>query len=157
MGCRSRIVAGRNRRAAPGFDARCKALDIPDGLDLKIAVAFYPRCSVASKQVATPLILIGELDDWAPAQNWLNDIDTDARMFVIRNAKAGRDIYLPITPEIAFAISLAVYPEVKPHPEVKETDFVFPGCRADIAARQVADPWPSSAAFLFHGRGGPKD
>jgi integrase len=38
----------------------------------------------------------------------LNDIDTDARMFVIRNAKAGKDIHLPITPEIAFAISLAV-------------------------------------------------
>jgi integrase len=38
----------------------------------------------------------------------LNDIDTEARMFVIRNAKAGKDIHLPITPEIAFAISLAV-------------------------------------------------
>jgi integrase len=36
----------------------------------------------------------------------LNDIDTDARMFVIRNAKAGKDINLLITPEIAFAISL---------------------------------------------------
>ena len=59
----------------------------------------------------------------------LNDIDTDARMFVIRNAKAGKDIYLPITPEIAFAISLAVNAEVKPHHEVKETDLVFPGCR----------------------------
>jgi integrase len=59
----------------------------------------------------------------------LNDIDTDARMFVIRNAKAGKDIYLPITPEIAFAISLAVNAEVKPHHEVKETDFAFPGCR----------------------------
>ena len=59
----------------------------------------------------------------------LNDIDTDARMFVIRNAKAGKDIHLPITPEIAFAISLAVNAEVKPHHEVKETDLVFPGCR----------------------------
>jgi len=87
----------------------------------------------------------------------LNDIDTDARMFVIRNAKAGKDIYLPITPEIAFAISLAVNAEVKPHHEVKETRFRFPGLSADIAARQVTDPWPSSAAFLFHGRSGPKD
>lgn len=59
----------------------------------------------------------------------LNNIDTDARMFVIRNAKAGKDIHLPITPEIAFAISLAVNAEVKPHHEVKETDLVFPGCR----------------------------
>jgi integrase len=59
----------------------------------------------------------------------LNDIDIDTRMFVIRNAKAGKDIHLPITPEIAFAISLAVNAEVKPHHEVKETDLVFPGCR----------------------------
>src|ERR1700738_3070387 len=59
----------------------------------------------------------------------LNDIDTDARMFVIRNAKAGKEIHLPITPEIASAISLAVNAEVKPHHEVKETDLVFPGCR----------------------------
>jgi hypothetical protein len=50
-------------------------------------------------------------------------------MFVIRNAKAGKDIHLPITPEIAFAISLAVNAEAKPHHEVKETDLVFPGCR----------------------------
>src|SRR5450755_3457705 len=57
------------------------------------------------------------------------DIETDSRMFVIRNAKAGKDIHLPITPEIAFAISLAVNAEVKPHHEVKETDLVFPGCR----------------------------
>jgi hypothetical protein len=34
-----------------------------------------------------------------------------------------------VTPEIAFAISLAVNAEVKPHHEVKETDLVFPGCR----------------------------
>jgi dienelactone hydrolase len=47
-----------------------KLFDIPDGLDLKIAVAFYPRCGVASQQLAIPtLILIGELDDWTPAQN----------------------------------------------------------------------------------------
>jgi dienelactone hydrolase len=47
-----------------------KLFDIPDGLNLKIAVAFYPRCGVASQQLAIPtLILIGELDDWTPAQN----------------------------------------------------------------------------------------
>jgi hypothetical protein len=56
-------------------------------------------------------------------------------MFVIRNAKAGKDIHLPITPEIAFAISLAVNAEVKPHREVKETDLVFPGCRQIIVTR----------------------
>jgi integrase len=59
----------------------------------------------------------------------LNDIDTDGRMFVIRNAKAGADIHLPVTPEIAMAIALAVNADMKPHHEVEETDLVFPGCR----------------------------
>jgi integrase len=67
----------------------------------------------------------------------LNDIDTDARMFVIRNAKAGKDIHLPITPEIAFGISLAVNAEVKPHHEVKETD-----CRS--VAKPCGIPIPQS-------------
>ena len=85
------------------------------------------------------------------------DIETDSRMFVIRNAKAGKDIHLPITPEIAFAISLAVNAEVKPHHEVKGNRFGLPGLSADIAACRVANPWPSSPAFLFHGRGGLED
>jgi dienelactone hydrolase len=47
-----------------------KLFDVPDELNFKAAVAFYPRCSVASKQLAIPtLILIGELDDWTPAKN----------------------------------------------------------------------------------------
>ncbi len=42
-----------------------KLFDVPDRLNFKAAVAFYPTCSVASKQLAIPtLILIGELDDW---------------------------------------------------------------------------------------------
>lgn len=49
--------------------------DIPDGLNFKAAVAFYPICSVASEQLTTPtLILIGELDDWSSAklcQQWM--------------------------------------------------------------------------------------
>ena len=59
----------------------------------------------------------------------LSDINTEKRMFIIRNAKAGKDIHLPITREIAFALSLAINTDVKPHHEVKETDLVFPGCR----------------------------
>jgi dienelactone hydrolase len=47
-----------------------KLFDVPDGLNFKAAVAFYPICSVASEQLAIPtLILIGELDDWTPAKN----------------------------------------------------------------------------------------
>jgi len=35
----------------------------------KAAIAYYPNCSVANGDMAVPtLILIGELDDWAPAQ-----------------------------------------------------------------------------------------
>ena len=47
-----------------------RLFDVPDGLNFKAAVAFYPTCSVASEQLAIPaLILIGELDDWTPARN----------------------------------------------------------------------------------------
>jgi dienelactone hydrolase len=47
-----------------------KLFDVPDSLNFKAAVAFYPICSVASKQLTIPtLILIGELDDWTPAKN----------------------------------------------------------------------------------------
>jgi len=53
-----------------------KFFDIPDGLALKAVVAYYPLCSVASEKLAIPtLIMIGELDDWTPAQNckqWMN-------------------------------------------------------------------------------------
>jgi dienelactone hydrolase len=46
-----------------------KLFDIPDDLKFKAAVAYYPLCSVASKQLAIPtIILIGELDDWTPAK-----------------------------------------------------------------------------------------
>lgn len=35
----------------------------------KAAIAYYPRCSLASGDMAAPtLILIGELDDWSPAK-----------------------------------------------------------------------------------------
>jgi dienelactone hydrolase len=47
-----------------------KLFDVPDGLNFEAAVAFYPTCSVASRRLAIPtLILIGELDDWTPARN----------------------------------------------------------------------------------------
>ena len=47
-----------------------KLFDIPDRLNFRAAVAFYPICSFASEQLTAPtLILIGELDDWASAKN----------------------------------------------------------------------------------------
>lgn len=47
-----------------------KLFDIPDDLNFKAAVAFYPICSAASQVLVIPtLIMIGELDDWTPAKN----------------------------------------------------------------------------------------
>lgn len=44
--------------------------NVPAGLAFRAAVAFYPLCSAASAQLAIPtLLLIGELDDWTPAEN----------------------------------------------------------------------------------------
>ena len=57
-----------------------------------------------------------------------------------------QDIHLPITPKIAFAIPLAVNAEVK-RIIGSGNGFVFPGCQQYRDA-PVADPWPSSAAFV---------
>jgi dienelactone hydrolase len=47
-----------------------KLFDVPDDLKFKAAVAYYPLCGVASKQLTIPTtILIGELDDWTPAKD----------------------------------------------------------------------------------------
>jgi integrase len=79
------------------------------------------------------------------------DIDLDARRMIIRNAKAGNDISLPITGEIAFALAMAinappqtitmkglrgmkrgevrVIERKRPHHEIVVPDLVFPGVR----------------------------
>jgi len=53
-----------------------KLYDVPDDLTFKVAVAFYPICSAATRWLAVPtLILIGDKDDWTPARNceqWLS-------------------------------------------------------------------------------------
>ncbi|MGJ4998581.1 dienelactone hydrolase family protein [Bradyrhizobium sp. HKCCYLS3077] len=47
-----------------------KIYDVPESLTFKVAVAYYPRCGSASKWLAVPtLILIGDKDDWTPAQD----------------------------------------------------------------------------------------
>jgi integrase len=80
-----------------------------------------------------------------------NDIDLASRRLIIRNAKAGNDISLPITGEIAFALAMAINAppqtitmrglrEMKPgevrvverkklHHEIGAPDLVFPGVR----------------------------
>jgi integrase len=81
----------------------------------------------------------------------LENIDLKARTFTIPNAKAGKDITLPLTKEMAYAIAMAVdAPPAKilmrgtkglkrgqrklvdrkqPHHEIIDKDLVFPGCR----------------------------
>jgi hypothetical protein len=79
------------------------------------------------------------------------DIDRKARTFTIPNAKAGKDITLPMTREIEYAIGLAinapaqtiamkgmkgmkrgqirVVERKQPHHEIIDPDLIFPGCR----------------------------
>jgi integrase len=81
----------------------------------------------------------------------LQDINPDTRMFSIPNAKAGKDITLPMTREIGYAVAMAVnappqqikmvrmsgmkrgerklVDRKRPHHEVIDKDLVFPGCR----------------------------
>lgn len=47
-----------------------KLFAVPDDLKFRAAVAYYPLCGVASRQLTIPTtILIGELDDWTPAKD----------------------------------------------------------------------------------------
>ncbi|MGH6680520.1 MAG: dienelactone hydrolase family protein [Bradyrhizobium sp.] len=52
-----------------------KLFGVPDGLNFKAAVAFYPRCSAVPAQLAIPtIILTGQLDDWEPpkiCERWM--------------------------------------------------------------------------------------
>jgi integrase len=64
----------------------------------------------------------------------VNDIDLEKRMFKITNAKGGKDINLPISPQIAYAIAMAASVDYKGHPEVQQTDLLFPGCM-QVSAR----------------------
>lgn len=81
------------------------------------------------------------------------DVNRKARTFTIPNAKAGKDITLPMTQQIEYAIDLAlnappqnptitmkglrgmkagevrIVPRKRPHHEIIDPDLVFPGCR----------------------------
>lgn len=44
--------------------------DVPEDRKFSAAVAYYPFCNVAAAELSIPtLIMIGELDDWAPAKD----------------------------------------------------------------------------------------
>jgi len=68
----------------------------------------------------------------------VDDIDLEKRMLVLRKTKGGKggpkDIHIPISPQIAYAIKMATDADVKPHHEVKRKDLLFPGCM-QVSAR----------------------
>jgi dienelactone hydrolase len=65
--------------------------DMPEDLNFKAAVAYYPMCRFASDELTLPtLILIGELDDWALA--------SDCKDFVKRRAGRGAPVNLIVYP-----------------------------------------------------------
>jgi dienelactone hydrolase len=68
-----------------------KLFDIPDDVKFKAAVAYYPLCGVASKQLVIPtIILIGELDDWTPAR--------DCELWMALRAGKGAPVKLVVYP-----------------------------------------------------------
>ena len=71
--------------------ADVKIFDVPDDLKFKAAVAYYPRCGVATEQLAIPtIIMIGELDDWTPAK--------DCEQWMQRRAGKGAPVELTVYP-----------------------------------------------------------
>ncbi|BAM92753.1 dienelactone hydrolase [Bradyrhizobium oligotrophicum S58] len=112
-----------------------KIYDVPDDLTFKVAVAYYPICSVATRWLAVPtLILIGEKDDWTPAENCLQ--------------------WLSLRPAKGAAVRLQVYPGAY-------HAFDFPALKyglssfghwlqydADAAARSTSEMQDFLAAYL---------
>ena len=68
-----------------------KLFDVPDDLKFKAAVAYYPQCAVATRQLAIPtIILIGELDDWTSAK--------DCEQWMVLRAGKGAPVTLTVYP-----------------------------------------------------------
>jgi dienelactone hydrolase len=75
---------------------------IPDELKFRDAVAYYPSCSVASDQLTIPtIILIGELDDWAPAR--------DCERWMERRAGTGAPVKLVIYSGVYHAFNVSAF------------------------------------------------
>ncbi|MGZ5871693.1 MAG: tyrosine-type recombinase/integrase [Bradyrhizobium sp.] len=83
---------------------------------------------------ATLFCLLSGARPGEAARMTVNDVDLEKRMFKITNAKAGKDINLPISPQIAHAIAMAASVDYKGHPEVQQTGLLFPGCM-QVSAR----------------------
>ena len=75
---------------------------IPDELEFRDAVAYYPLCSTATDQLTIPtIILIGELDDWTPAK--------DCERLMERRAGKGAPVKLVIYRGAYHAFNVAAF------------------------------------------------
>jgi integrase len=101
----------------------------------------YPAWREAWQKIPSPVergyhlfCLLSGARPGEAARMTVNDVDLEKRMFKITNAKGGKDINLPISPQIAYAIAMAASVDYKGHPEVQQTDLLFPGCM-QVSAR----------------------
>ncbi|WP_063828205.1 dienelactone hydrolase family protein [Bradyrhizobium sp. ORS 285] len=80
-------------------EVQTNIFDVPEGLQFKAAVAYYPLCSVAGPKLEIPtLIMIGELDDWSAAhscETWMKTRRADgaaAKLIVYQGAYHAFDV-----------------------------------------------------------------
>lgn len=124
-----------------------QAVEISKYEPSQVALDFgdYPAWREAWQKIASPVergyhlfCLLSGARPGEAARLTRADIDADRGMFKITNAKGGKDINLPISPQIAFSLAMAVDAvdagKVKAHHEVKQTDLLFPGCM-QVSAR----------------------
>jgi integrase len=161
-----RAIYNREAKRDINLPARLptKAIEFDGYTPSQIALDFgeYPAWRKKWEEIESPIergyhlfcLLTGARPGEA-ARISVNDIDLEKRMFVIRNAKGGRDINLPISPEIAFALAMASNADVKAHHEVKRDDLIFPGCmqvsaRVDLPIRgqKLRHSWRAVCADL---------
>jgi dienelactone hydrolase len=111
-------------RLASTQDVRLFA--IPEDLKFKAAVAYYPLCGVASRQLAIPtIILIGELDDWTPAK--------DCERWMALRAGKGAPVKLVVYPGAYHAFDV---------PTLRSGSWLFGHWLkyyADAAARSISE------------------
>jgi integrase len=124
-----------------------KAIEFDGYTPSQIALDFgdYPAWRKKWDEIESPIergyhlfCLLTGMRPGEAARMGLDDIDLEKRMWVIRNIKdrsnKPRDVYLPMSDEIIFALAMATGAEYVGHHEVKRADLLFPGC-AQVSAR----------------------
>jgi integrase len=123
-----------------------QAIEISKYEPSQVALDFgdYPAWREAWQKIASPVergyhlfCLLSGARPGEAARMTVNDVDLETRMFKIANAKGGKDINLPISPQIAYAIAMAANVDYKGHHEVKQTDLLFPGCMQASARAEL--------------------